>query len=311
VPSRFTLLTLLGLAVVAGAGFDRLTARLGRSGQRAFAALAAAVLVAEFYAAPLKAIPYSVDIPSIDRWLADQRKPFVVAELPLSSSPDRAMQDQRQSVFMLHSTAHWQKTVHGYSGMQPALHDALYAELPAFPDDDVLANLASLGVTYVVIHPNLYAPGERMPIEAIERASDWLTLVHADETGRVYAVHRPPPEVAVKARHAAFAAAVAARDAAQCVRFYDDRAVLVPAVEPLVSGRSAIAEWLTGAFARTPLTLASEVGELVIAGNEAYMTGTFGAARGSGKYTEVWRFADGQWRIAYQTFGTVGAGRLP
>ena len=51
VPSRFTLLTLLGLAVLAGAGFERMRARLAPGTRRLLAVVAAAVLVAEFFAA--------------------------------------------------------------------------------------------------------------------------------------------------------------------------------------------------------------------------------------------------------------------
>ena len=191
VPSRFTVLTLLGLAVIAGAGFERVTAWLAPSTRRVLAILAAAILVAEFFAAPLNAIPYSIDIPGVDRWLALQHTPFVVAELPLASAPERSVQDERQSLYMLHSTAHWQKTIHGYSGLQPALHDALYSELFTFPDESVLARLASLGVTYVVIHTDLYPPDEWRHVEdRLTRSKGWLTLQHAEGTGRVYSLHQ-------------------------------------------------------------------------------------------------------------------------
>ena len=56
---------------------------------------------------------------------------------------------------MVHSTAHWHRTIHGYSGIQPALHDRLYSELLTFPDGPVLDSLSSIGVTHVVIHTDL------------------------------------------------------------------------------------------------------------------------------------------------------------
>lgn len=193
VPTRFTLVALLGLAVLAAAGFERWTVRFAPKKRLALATLAGAVLVGEFAALPLKPVPYTVEIPPIDRWLATQPKPFVVAELPLASPSQVGSWERRHSLYMLHSMAHWQRTIHGYSGMRPALHRALYAELTSFPDENSLARLADLGVNYVVIHADLYPPGEWSTVEGrIDRVKGWLTLEHAEGTGRVYSLRRPP-----------------------------------------------------------------------------------------------------------------------
>ena len=193
VPSRFTILTLLAIAILAAAGFDRLAGswRRGRRGsdpgQTPFAVFAGAVLVAEFFAAPLGVAPFHVELPAVDRWLATRPTPFVVAEVPLASPNDVVASARRQSLYMLHSAAHWQKTIHGYSGMQPALHDQLYSEMLRFPDESVLARLASLGVTYIVVHGELYADEEWRTVAArLERCHDSLTLAHEDGSGRVY-----------------------------------------------------------------------------------------------------------------------------
>jgi hypothetical protein len=189
VPSRFTLLTLLALAVMAGAGFDRLTARLATSTRRVLAIVAGAILVAEFFGAPLNALPYRIEIPAVDRWLALQPTPFVVAELPLANAPERSVNDERQSLYMLHSTAHWQKTIHGFSGLQPPLHDDLYSELLTFPNESILKKLASLGVTYVVVHAALYPADEWHKVEdRLRQYTGWLTLRHTDGADRVYAL---------------------------------------------------------------------------------------------------------------------------
>jgi hypothetical protein len=84
VPSRFIILTMLALSVLAGMGFDRI-ARADRSGcvrSRSWSAATAARRVLEL---SLRGVPYQVDIPAIDRWLDTQPKPFVVAELPVPS----------------------------------------------------------------------------------------------------------------------------------------------------------------------------------------------------------------------------------
>ena len=141
-----TMLALLGLAVLAGMGFERLSAFLSPRTRVALAAIAGGLLVAEFAAIPLGTVPYHVEIPAIDRWLAGRPTPFVVAELPLADPANLGARERRHTEYMLHSMAHWQKTVEGYSGLRPPLHEALYAQLQRFPDERSLRGLAQLEI---------------------------------------------------------------------------------------------------------------------------------------------------------------------
>jgi len=189
-PSRFMLLAVLGLSVLAGVGFDRMSVRLAASTRLVLAAIFAALIVAEF-AVPLGSTPYRAEIPAADRWLEAQPKPFVVAEVPLPPPWGASEFEKRQSEFMLHSTAHWQKTIHGWSGLQPPKHLTLYYQLTHFPDEDSLRSLVQFGVDYIVVHPDLYPPGEWAQVE--RRLADFqgrIELRHADATGRVYALRR-------------------------------------------------------------------------------------------------------------------------
>lgn len=159
VPSRYTLLTILGLAIMAAAGFERLSRGVGASAKRRFALFAGAMLVFEFATFPLGFVSsYPPSIPAVNQWLATRSKPFVVAEFPFA--------DRLQSRYMLYSMVHWQKTIHGYSGMRPPLHAALDQKLQSFPDEDGLSSLADLGVNYLVIHPEEYPPGEWVKVRA-------------------------------------------------------------------------------------------------------------------------------------------------
>jgi len=189
VPSRFTTLAVLGLAIVAAAGFDWLAARLAPRKQRAFAAVVTLLLVAEFSAIPLAVTPYRVNVPPADRWLASQPPPFAVAEVPLPDQRQAGPFERRQTAYMLHSMGHWQKTVHGYSGIRAPLHERLYALLRNFPDGASLEELARLDVRYVVVHTELYAPGEWAQVEArIDRYAGRLQLEYAAGSGRVYSL---------------------------------------------------------------------------------------------------------------------------
>ena len=192
VPSRFTILAVLGLAIVAGAGFDRLDSRLAPRRPRVFAVVVMLLLVAEFAAIPLAVTPYRVDIPLADRWLAGRPGPFAVAEAPLPDPLQAGPFERRQAMYVLHSTAHWQKTVHGYSGFRAPLHDRLYVLLRSFPDEASLDELARLEVRYVVVHTELYPPGEWDVVAArIDRFGGRLRLEHVAGTGRVYSLSPP------------------------------------------------------------------------------------------------------------------------
>jgi hypothetical protein len=192
VPSRFTMLAVLGLAVVAGAGFDRLSASLAPRRRRALAVVVGVLLVAEFAAIPLAIVPNRVDPPMADRWLATRPAPFAVAEVPLPDPMNAGAFERRQTLYVLHSMAHWQKTVHGYSGIRAPLHEHLYLQLRNFPDEASLRELVRLGVGYVVVHTELYPPGEWPDVAArIDKYGAWLRLEHVAGTGRVYSLSLP------------------------------------------------------------------------------------------------------------------------
>ena len=184
VPSRFGLLLVICLGVLAGFGFDRLTMRRTRGARRIALTAALFIIVAECLTIPLPAHKqYAVEIPAVDRWLAGQPKPFVVAEFPVIPS------DSLQSTYMLHSMAHWQKTVHGYSGIRTGLHIELYRQLESFPDDVSVAALSRLGVDYLILHTDLYSADEWARVDAaLAHFGSSLQLVHTDGTGRVYAL---------------------------------------------------------------------------------------------------------------------------
>ncbi len=186
-PSRFMILTTLCLAVLAGAGFERMAARWLPLTQRATAVAIAVLLLAEFSAYPFKGTDYTVPSPAVDRWLATQPAPFVVAEVPVPDPRNSGRFERFQTMTMLHSMVHWQNTVHGYSGFRAPFHDQLYLDLRRFPDETSITRLREVGVTYVVVHRELYSQEEWALIEP-RLAQAGLPLMHEDETGRVYAI---------------------------------------------------------------------------------------------------------------------------
>jgi hypothetical protein len=151
-------------------------------------------------------VPYRVVIPEADTWLARQNTPFTVAEVPLPDPTQVGEFEGRQAQYMLHSTAHWQKTVHGWSGLLPPGHFELFTRMTRFPDAESLRLLQKFGVDYVVVHIALYSQGERAEIERrLAAYQGRLELRYADESGRVYALNphstnAAPGEPAIRRR---------------------------------------------------------------------------------------------------------------
>ena len=182
--SRFMVLGLLGVAVLAGVGFDRLTARLGALASAPGLPVVGGLLVAEFSALPFKGVPYRLDIPAADLWVARQPKPFSIAEVPVTTS------ERYHSNYMLHSMAHWQKTVHGFSGIRPALHEELYDQLRTFPSEDSVRHLAQLDVTYVIVHSSWFPrKNDAWSKNVCLAFGSSLRLEYMDPDSRVYSIH--------------------------------------------------------------------------------------------------------------------------
>lgn len=185
VPSRFITLTMLALGVLAAVGFDRLSARLPRS-RRAIAGAALAVLLfAENSIYPLTSQPFSLGITDVDRWLAARPRPFVVAHVPVPSAGDRGALERHQTKVMLHSMAHWEKTIHGYSGIRQPFHAQLYDDLYDFPNPLSLSRLREVGVTYIIVDPEDYGLRWRTVEEQIAK-SDQLKIEYQGQGGNVY-----------------------------------------------------------------------------------------------------------------------------
>ena len=121
---------------------------------------------------------------------------------------------------------------------------------------------------------------------------------------------------AVRAADAALQEAVAAKDLKTIVSFYADDAVLMPAAEPLVTGKSAIAAEWGHILAIPDMQNASKLVrvEASSANDLAYTMGTYQSqmmgedgrqVTEPGKWLSVWKKQpDGAWRIIIDTYNT-------
>jgi hypothetical protein len=149
----------------------------------------AAVFVGEFYVAPFGTFLQPLEIPAVDRWLAGRPTPFAIAEVPVADGLGQYPSNRNESTFMMHAMGHRQKTVHGYSGLLPPESFDLYRQLSSFPDETSLRSLASMGVTYVVVHGEWYSPEDWAVVSRrLEEFAAVLRLEHRDGLSRVYSL---------------------------------------------------------------------------------------------------------------------------
>ena len=186
IPTRFFLLAVFGIAVLSAMGMERVLAITAPWMRRVVGVVTCVLLLAEFVAIPLPLTPYTIQFAAVDRWLATRPGSFAIAEVPVGPSA------RYHSTYMLHSMAHWQRTVHAHSSVQTPLQEQLYDRLRSFPDDASLQMLSNLGVTYIVVHRDMYQPGEWRHVEtALSRYAARLSPEYADDTGRVYRLMKP------------------------------------------------------------------------------------------------------------------------
>ena len=149
VPARAGILVLLGIAVLAGAGFSRV---LRRARSRAVSGLLAATVIGasatEYYQTPALV---EVD-PTPSAFYASLRQipGAVVFEWPVTVP---ARLDLTYDVhYMYRSTQHWRPLLNGYSGNYPRPYLELLNEMRSFPRASALRYLRRRGATVLVVH---------------------------------------------------------------------------------------------------------------------------------------------------------------
>lgn len=122
---------------------------------------------------------------------------------------------------------------------------------------------------------------------------------------------RAADRAAIEKLSTAYQAAFLAGDAKALSALYADSAVVQPAGEVTVRGRTALDAYFAATNGQ-PVQETFTAAELVIAasGDVAYETGQTMAASGAGKYLTVYRKIDGQWRIAAESW-SHDSGALP
>ena len=195
VPSRLFVLTLLALAVLAAMGLDRLITAFLRDDAGPWRAPRSSCC------SPPSS-PRSRSRRGPTRWICPPSTrssrhglgPSRSWSLPVADPANATQSARLNSHYMLHSMAHWQPMVNGYSGIIPPRHERLFRILTAFPDTASLGELEALGVRYAVVHREFYTDAEWARV--VERAAafpDRLRLEAETGDGRLYALTAARP----------------------------------------------------------------------------------------------------------------------
>jgi hypothetical protein len=146
-PERFALFVMLGLAPAAALGLRRLRPRTGHTGTAALVVL----LWLEHLAVPAHLDPLAggAAIPEVYGRLRERADVRVTADLPAS----RHRLERFDALPMYYSTAHWKRTVEGFSGYFPPTYNFTKWRLMHFPAAESVAFLERFGVDTVIVRP--------------------------------------------------------------------------------------------------------------------------------------------------------------
>ncbi len=179
--SRWGVLFLMAVAILAGYGIAAAERRAGRSSYRLAAALAVLGLVTlEALRAPMGFAPVT-PVPAIYDRLREATD-AVVVEFPLYAGP-RVSENAR---YLVAATRHFRPLVNGYSGFETEAFRERADRWRQFPADEVINEMRAIGVTHVMVHTR-DLDSELVNASAL---SARLVLLEDDGERRLYRVTR-------------------------------------------------------------------------------------------------------------------------
>ena len=141
------------LAGAAACGAARLLHRFSPTTARNVLICLTAIMLLEYWVVqkPLFPVDSGGAIPPVYTWLAHEPK-GVLLELPICGLPGQACLEE--STYMYYSTYHWDPLVNGGGGFFPSDWNQRIGPLQTFPSAAADGMIHTLGVQYVVVHPD-------------------------------------------------------------------------------------------------------------------------------------------------------------
>jgi hypothetical protein len=200
VPSRFAVVAMIGLGVLAAWGAAGLSARLKTRRARTLAVGGFTALVLIEFASiplPLTSIPVKDGIPPIYSAVRELPEGAAIVELPMPARDSEESQDAAAVYFSLY---HRKPIVNGYSGYAPPGYRVVREAMDQFPSDETVELLGRLGVSHALVHTGGFRPDRGR--EIVDRLKAW--------SGRIAVVAERNGDILVRLPPASEAAAPAA-----------------------------------------------------------------------------------------------------
>jgi hypothetical protein len=173
-PARFAVLVLLGLAIFAGIGANRIIA-MGRAG-RMTVILLLPFLLSEYYVLKFPGgRPQPFPVPPI--YHAPQlRNAHALVSLP---TYHRSPYWFLELDYLYYSTGHWRPIVNGGGRASPPHYIELLDKMNEFPSPPSAAAMREVGVDHVVVHAARYPPGSAEVVQAARNSPDFRLVARA------------------------------------------------------------------------------------------------------------------------------------
>ncbi len=175
-PARLGIFVLFFLGILAAHGYAAFERVIRPRLRMVLALVVSAILMLEYWVAPLRLVPYPNDAPPLYAWLARQPRGIVV-EFPL---PTLLPGDDPRYAYM--STFHWMPMINGYSGYYPQSYLHRLTQLAKFPDHKSTIELRQAGAEYVIVHPGAYRRAEgEVILDALSTNSGYVMVGTFDD----------------------------------------------------------------------------------------------------------------------------------
>lgn len=155
--SRFHILTMFSLAMLAAWGIKEIRQRFKGYTFTLVASLAFGLILAEYFSGPLPLVkvPVKEEIPEVYRWLATHKEEnFAILELPLPRPMHSPCPLDCPRLY--YSTYHWKNLVNGFSGYLSPLYEELVNRWYKNPIKQNIQDIKALGIRYLIIHLNQF-----------------------------------------------------------------------------------------------------------------------------------------------------------
>jgi hypothetical protein len=187
-PARLAVLVLLGTAVVAGFGFDKLRRGWSASHKRALFLGVTILTLALVWPGALSVvnIPKPGEEPAVYRWLADvhDRSPVLEIPVPLTDADE----NQTHALRQLYCLYHGHPRLDGTSGFLSKRYHQFRNVVQGFPNEEALRACKGMGAKLVIVHYGDYSPARRGVIEHLVAAESQLALRARFGSDVVYAL---------------------------------------------------------------------------------------------------------------------------